>query len=552
MASSRRRVQVLNATSDVLPAVGLEGLRSPHHTGYINVDYTNDGDIFYWHFDADPDDASESSATLPLVIWLQGGPGCSSLIGLFLECGPFRMHDDGSVAPNPHGWHKAANVLFVDQPVGTGMSRVQHDAYPTSGDQVAAHFYLFLVEFLKQHPQYLRGDSTRPIFLFGESHAGRWIPQFHTYIARQNAKQSPSSFHIHIEGVGIGNGWIHPHVQYDYSAFAHGLGLISHAQRRSLELDCQAAIDAGNMNTPECFRNLDSIVASVQGGTSRLNVFDVRLYGDAALYPAQKPLLTTFLNRPDVRTAMASVEKSQLAKGTPHEFAECNAYVNRNLAGEDAVSTLADVNAMLANGVRVLLYNGQWDMMCNALNTELLVEQLTWVGRTTYVGARRFTWRLGSGRVPAGFVQSGGNLTSIVVRDAGHLVPYDAPEAALDMVKRFIHSRSFEDIEQQVANQDDGPSQRCQSRQSDDGSSSHVTMVVAVASGVVAALLTWLLMRPQVVAVKRTHDEECGGEDSSSDDDDDDGVEEDLMQGHVELTRKETAASRTRKTIDIA
>ncbi|ETV91833.1 hypothetical protein H310_13662 [Aphanomyces invadans] len=505
--------------------VGFDGLQSPQHAGHINVDIANGGNVFYWHFAADPDDASESAATLPLVIWLQGGPGCSSLIGLFVECGPFRLHEDGSMTANPHGWHKAANVVFVDQPVGTGMSTVNPDAYPSSGAQVAAQFYLFLVGFLQRHPQYVTGTSTRPIYLFGESHAGRWIPQFYSYIAAQNAQHAPPSVHIRIDGVGIGNGWIHPRIQYDYSAFAHGLGLISRAQRRALELEyiqCQAAIDAGDMNTPACFRNLDTILTSVQGSTSGapssgLNVYDVRLYGSVAHYPLQKPLLAAFLNRADVRRAMNWSDKASTDVRFTHTFEECNAHVNRNLAGEDAVSTVSDIQAMLAGGVRVLLYNGQWDLICNALNTEHVVQQLEWPGQAAFTAARRFTWRLqrhalDEGGPPAGFVQTGGNLTTIVVRDAGHMVPFNAPEAALDMVRRFIHDRSFQDIVQAAtpiagghATTDDdrcgGPSTRPLSF-STTTSTAHMA-VVAATSAVLSAVLSWLCLRPPRAAKPR-------------------------------------------------
>ncbi|RHY32003.1 hypothetical protein DYB32_002973 [Aphanomyces invadans] len=461
--------------------VGFDGLQSPQHAGHINVDIANGGNVFYWHFAADPDDASESAATLPLVIWLQGGPGCSSLIGLFVECGPFRLHEDGSMTANPHGWHKAANVVFVDQPVGTGMSTVNPDAYPSSGAQVAAQFYLFLVGFLQRHPQYVTGTSTRPIYLFGESHAGRWIPQFYSYIAAQNAQHAPPSVQV------------------------------------SIYIQCQAAIDAGDMNTPACFRNLDTILTSVQGSTSGapssgLNVYDVRLYGSVAHYPLQKPLLAAFLNRADVRRAMNWSDKASTDVRFTHTFEECNAHVNRNLAGEDAVSTVSDIQAMLAGGVRVLLYNGQWDLICNALNTEHVVQQLEWPGQAAFTAARRFTWRLqrhalDEGGPPAGFVQTGGNLTTIVVRDAGHMVPFNAPEAALDMVRRFIHDRSFQDIVQAAtpiagghATTDDdrcgGPSTRPLSF-STTTSTAHMA-VVAATSAVLSAVLSWLCL-PRIV-----------------------------------------------------
>ncbi|KAF0714053.1 Aste57867_4067 [Aphanomyces stellatus] len=498
-SETRRRVQSppLNSEDDrVHNLVGLESTTpmSPHYAGYINVDATNDADIFYWLFEA-----TESAATQPLVIWLQGGPGCSSLVGLFLECGPFRIVNESTVTMNPFGWHKAANILFVDQPVGTGMSRVKYEAFPPSGKAVAAHFYTFLLGFLRRHPEYVDAatNETRPIYLFGESHAGRWIPQFHTHIAAANADHP--ALHIRIDGVGIGNGWIHPPIQYDYSAFAHGHGLISLAQRHTLQHDyqqCLAAIDAGNLNARACFRNLDNVLGSVGGDTQRLNVFDMRAYvTEMSQYPPQKPLLRLLMNHAPFRASLPTMPSvADLA------FDECNAQVYRTLQGEDGVSTLSDVGAMLAAGVRVLVYNGQWDMMCHALGTEALLLQADWPGADAYRRAARVTWRVPGMDPPAGFAQSGGNLTFVVVRDAGHLVPYNAPAAALDMVTRFLKRQSFHDDAQMIAPREASDDGRACNMTLTKGLSSAMWAVgvgVALASAVVGALVAMLCLPRQ-------------------------------------------------------
>jgi hypothetical protein len=108
-----------------LPSVGgrdhhlvesLPGLKqtfpSAHYAGTLDVDKHNHR-LFYWLFEkpANPNDA-------PLVIWLNGGPGCSSLEGLFAENGPFKVQKDLSLELNPFSWHQVANVLYLDQPIG--------------------------------------------------------------------------------------------------------------------------------------------------------------------------------------------------------------------------------------------------------------------------------------------------------------------------------------------------------------------------------------------------------------------------------------------------
>jgi hypothetical protein len=69
---------------------------------------------FYWMFESRSDPAND-----PLVVWLTGGPGCSSILALFFENGPCSIHEDGqSTKPNPFGWNDRANVIWVDQPAG--------------------------------------------------------------------------------------------------------------------------------------------------------------------------------------------------------------------------------------------------------------------------------------------------------------------------------------------------------------------------------------------------------------------------------------------------
>ena len=105
--------------------------------------------------------------------------------GLFLELGPLRItnvNGKESVNVNPYGWNKAANLLFIDQPVGTGLSFTRSGNYAKNDDAINDQFYYFLKEFYKLHTRYATTDAvngkvtTRKLFLTGESHAGHYIP----------------------------------------------------------------------------------------------------------------------------------------------------------------------------------------------------------------------------------------------------------------------------------------------------------------------------------------------------------------------------------------
>ncbi|CAN0181332.1 unnamed protein product [Laminaria digitata] len=173
--------------------------------------------------------------------------------GLWLENGPFRLDADQKVSVNPFSWHNVANIMYVDQPVGTGLSFTTSDNYADNDIEVDKQFYIFLTKFFDLHSQFKRGDGkTRPLFFTGESHAGHYIPSMVTYIMGRNEAAlgaGEGGLVIDVQGMAIGNGWVDPVSQYDVSDFAFGMGLIDAGQRRALkkkEETCVQSIQDGN------------------------------------------------------------------------------------------------------------------------------------------------------------------------------------------------------------------------------------------------------------------------------------------------------------------
>jgi hypothetical protein len=130
------------------------------------------------------------------ILWLNGGPGCSSLDGVFKEVGPFHINNDLSLRLNPYGWDSVGSTVFLDQPVGTGMSYVTNaSGFAQSQADVNRAFTAFLRQFLKLFPTY----QTRPLYIAGESYAGHYIPCIATYLLQQGVT-------VNLAGVAIGNG----------------------------------------------------------------------------------------------------------------------------------------------------------------------------------------------------------------------------------------------------------------------------------------------------------------------------------------------------------
>ncbi|GJP44708.1 hypothetical protein CLOM_g4067 [Closterium sp. NIES-68] len=190
--------------------------------GYIPVGPAGRKKLFYW--------LTESVAapqTKPLVLWLNGGPGCSSIgYGLFEELGPWRVANDAGrqLQFNPFAWNKLANVLFVDSPAGTGFSYSLDPSDLSTGDnQTALDTVQLLRAFLRRHPRY----NGRTLLLAGESYAGHYIPQVAALLLSLAARPA-QRVRVRVGGVLLGNPFVHATIDTNArTQFFYDHGLVS-------------------------------------------------------------------------------------------------------------------------------------------------------------------------------------------------------------------------------------------------------------------------------------------------------------------------------------
>ncbi|CAN1139718.1 Serine carboxypeptidase-like 49 [Linum perenne] len=187
-----------------------------HHAGYFNIQHSYAAKMFYFFFE------SRNSKVDPVVIWLTGGPGCSSELAIFYENGPFSIADNMTLVWNKYGWDQASNLIYVDQPIGTGFSYstdrrdIRHNE-----DGVSNDLYDFLQAFFIEHPELAEND----FYITGESYTGHYIPAFASRVHRGN--KNNEGIHINLKGFAIGNGLTDPAVQYKaYPDFALQNGII--------------------------------------------------------------------------------------------------------------------------------------------------------------------------------------------------------------------------------------------------------------------------------------------------------------------------------------
>ena len=185
--------------------------------------------------------------------------------GLFLENGPIQwtiVDGEYKLQANPYSWNKApAYTLYIDQPVGTGLSFTTSRTYPRNDEQVNTDFYAFLQQFFQLHAdKFVTGNKVnRRVYFSGESHAGHYIPSMMHYILRRNegiTQQGSGLVEIPLAGAAIGNGWIDPYHQYSAAEAAYGHGIIDLAQvyqMQSKEEQCQAQLEQGRYTAGVCF-----------------------------------------------------------------------------------------------------------------------------------------------------------------------------------------------------------------------------------------------------------------------------------------------------------
>jgi len=412
-------------------------------SGYIKVDGTRDAHLFYWYFES-----RDSPSKDPLVLWLTGGPGCSSQIALFEELGPYEIDPNNytNLIRTKYSWSDHTNILFVDQPVDTGYSYSNNDHDVVHSEaEVAEDMYNFLLEFLKMHPELQESD----FYVTGESYAGHYVPAVGNRIVVGN---KDSEMKINLKGIAIGNGLVNPEEQYPaYADFALQNDLIDQDFYNKIKGDesiCAKLIAACKINklacqvaVAECQATIVSPIlakaAMRKFGGKMMNVYDIR-------EPCGKPPLCydfaqadKFLSDPDIMAALGV--KPDI------KWTECSNEVHAALMGDWMANLETVIPGILAADVRVMVYAGDKDFICNWVGNLRWVNKMNWPGQDAFNAKEAKPWVPDGSDQPAGEYVHHAGLTFVRVYEAGHMVPMNQPKPALDMLNHFVRNMPFED-----------------------------------------------------------------------------------------------------------
>jgi cathepsin A (carboxypeptidase C) len=401
------------------------------YSGYLD-DNENDKHLFYWFFESRNDPKND-----PVVLWLNGGPGCSSLTGLFLELGPSRINEKLQIVHNPYSWNDNASVIFLDQPVNVGYSYSSSSVSNTvaAGKDV----YALLTLFFEKFPEYSHQD----FHIAGESYAGHYIPVFTSEILAHKKRN------INIKSVLIGNGLTDGYTQYEYyRPMACGKGGWPAVLD---EQSCQAMDNA----LPRCQSLIQScydsesvwscVPASIYCNNAMLgpyqrtgqNVYDVRgkCKDSSNLCYPELGWISKWLNDKSVMKALG-VEVDG--------YDSCNFDINRNFLFQgDWMQPFHRLVPGIIEQIPVLIYAGDADFICNWLGNKAWAEALEYPDHKKFAAAEMEDLRLdGKGR-KIGEVKSHGNFTFMRIYAGGHMVPLDQPEASLEFFNRWLAKEWF-------------------------------------------------------------------------------------------------------------
>lgn len=450
-------VTALPGWSGALPSRWWSGFLEPHGT-HKKIHYTFVEKI------GDP-----KAAEAPVVMWTNGGPGCSGYDGLLYEHGPLLISHNGSqLIYNEQTWAKHANMLYIEAPVGVGFSYSSDKAdYVTGDNQTATDNHAALVDFFSKFPEYQQSE----LYVSGESYGGVYVPTLSQKIFRDE------SFPGNMKGFLCGNCVFDSACGSSTVPFLYGHGALSQDLYDEAVEACGAPYF--NRSSDECRR----VTNEAEELSDGLNIYD--FYRDCYQSEEQRARSASF-NPWRVQTDRRHLRQQRLIPRPPHPAVAGSPPLNpvpcidsegatKYLNREDVKKALhvegstvpywslcSDIIDYQDDGVypelsplyremmdkyRIIVYNGDTDPGCNYLHDHWCVR-----GLGAPVKEKWGSWRYNDpsvtsqGEQVGGWTASydvGGELRFITIKGAGHMAPQWRPLATTTMFARFLQGEAF-------------------------------------------------------------------------------------------------------------
>lgn len=388
------------------------------NSGFLTVNDTFNVNLFFWFFRK----TSEDWEKAPLLLWLQGGPGCSSMRGVFEENGPY-IYTKKGVKQRKFSWTNDYNVLYIDQPVGSGFSFTNStDGLVRNPQQAAEHLYEAVIQFLQLYPE-LKGNE---FYATGESYAARFLAvlahKIHILKVAGKCKINLKGLFLvsaDIDGAGLMKG---------FGDVCFQIGLIDSKMRNEIKaMEEELKSKVHSKMWKDASQEKNSIYKKVVDH-SNVNFFDyTKLDEDNDRNRYEK-----FFQSPDVRRKIHVGNTS---------YYDCSLRVYRNFY-DDLMKNVRPYVETLLEYYPITIVGGQYDLAVPYhLNFDVL-KSLEWSGAYQYSKEKRE--KLRSRRRIVGFYKSAGNLNNILIRGAGHMVPKDQPRVVLNLLNEMTREDDSE------------------------------------------------------------------------------------------------------------
>ncbi|KAJ6785103.1 hypothetical protein PWT90_03560 [Aphanocladium album] len=414
------------------------------------VDVSNDRRLFYWFAESRNDPSKD-----PVIIWMNGGPGGSSLIGLFSELGPCVLEVNATKpVPNPWAWNNNASVIFLDQPAGTGFSSVAEGGQaPSSDKDSAVDFQSFLNIFFRD----IFPDKAKlPLYFAGESYAGHFTSTYTKHIQESRASNSRDAFRGNIAGL------INVNAVLDWTAVGIGAHELLCTDYRGRDFINPEECDHIRLSIPELVRLGQECRASSTNygclGVASFYAEHIDSFyrkrissGERNNYDVNIPCVgengfcedmshgnfTAYLNQDHVKKAIG-VPESMVFNALDSNVGSSYVYEMMHSRTRALESVMDPPAGSESEDIRLLVLNGNEDYIVNTPGQKWQYDNLFWSGYANY---RIKEWQdLPDDITATGFWKGtdDGRLVFVGVNGAGHGVPGYLPEASYRILQRWI------------------------------------------------------------------------------------------------------------------
>ncbi|KAI8096773.1 Alpha/Beta hydrolase protein [Halteromyces radiatus] len=403
------------------------------YSGYVDLL----DDHFFFIFNPSQDNPFKDST----ILWLNGGPGCSSLMDAWAGIGPCHITEySNETVRNPYTWNKHNNILFLDQPIGTGFSYGRSKTATSS--EAAKQVYTFLQVFFNALPQYIPTS----LILAGESYAGKYLPALSGEILFQNEQLDQgkqNGIRLALKSIIIGNGWTEPKTQL---VNFHTFGCDDDNEYKPL-FDARTCTSMKS-SAPRC----QSLMEICYKYPTKWGCIPGSLY---CQYTQLSPYDATGLNTMDIRKRCvdknycywiehsleiyANNQDVRSSLGVDNQvppFQYCRSSINERFlfAMDPVLDHSPFISEALNQGIAVLLYAGDMDWICNWKGNKAWALALEWNGKQGFNMAMDRELYTDTSEKPTGQVRSFDKLTFLRVFDAGHMAVIDQPMVIQEFV----------------------------------------------------------------------------------------------------------------------